>query len=393
MSTTTPHIPDPVLDLSGERFTAVYRLTAPTEAEARELAENAAVEQTVEFPLALVPRGDIRQQIVARVEAFAPAAPGPHGPAWEATLSFAVEAAGTELTQLLNMFLGNTSMTPGVRLERFDLPRALTKHFPGPRFGQAGLRERLGVPDKPLLCSALKPLGLSAQDLADMAYEMALGGIDIIKDDHGLTDQRFAPFSERVARCVEAVARANRETGGRSIYMPHVTAPADRQLDRAREAARLGAGGVLYSPGLGGFDAMRQLAADDAVGIPIMSHPALLGSFLTSGHSGLSHHALFGQLMRLAGADASVYPNYGGRFATAFTRDDCRDIAAGCTVDMGTVKPAFPTPGGGLTLDRVPDAYELYGEDVIFLIGGGLFTRGPDLADNCRYFRGLIGRE
>ena len=41
-------------------------------------------------------------------------------------------------------------------------------------------------------------MGLPAHALADLAYQFALGGIDIIKDDHGLADQSFAPFKERV---------------------------------------------------------------------------------------------------------------------------------------------------------------------------------------------------
>ena len=101
---------------------------------------------------------------------------------------------------------------------------------PGPRFGRAGIRALLDVADRPLLGTALKPMGLSAADLADLAYQLALGGVDIIKEDHGLTDQPFAPFDERVPRCAEAVALANRQTGYRCLYVPNITAPAARSL-------------------------------------------------------------------------------------------------------------------------------------------------------------------
>ena len=53
--------------------------------------------------------------------------------------------------------------------------------FPGAKFGIAGLRELLGVPDHPLLCTALKPMGKSSEEFAKMAYCFARGGIDIIK--------------------------------------------------------------------------------------------------------------------------------------------------------------------------------------------------------------------
>src|SRR5690606_2754524 len=142
--------------------------------------------------------------------------PAPEG-GFEATISYAVETTGCELTQFLNVVFGNSSIKPGIRVERLDLPPGLLNAFKGPRLGRDGLRALLGVPTRPLLCTALKPMGLSAKALAEFAYRFALGGMDVIKDDHGLANQSFAPFKERVERCAEAVARANRETGGNCI--------------------------------------------------------------------------------------------------------------------------------------------------------------------------------
>jgi ribulose-bisphosphate carboxylase large chain len=158
-------------------------------------------------------------------------------------------------------------------------------------------------------------------------------------------------------------------------------------LDEALFAKQVGAEALMLAPGLVGWDAMRQLADDDRLALPIISHPALQGSFVTSPHQGISHYALFGQIARLAGADATIYPNWGGRFA--FSKADCASIVAGSTVSMGQIKPIFPAPGGGMSLERIPEMLELYGSEVIFLIGGGLHQRGPDLVENCRHFRQL----
>lgn len=57
---------------------------------------------------------------------------------------------------------------------------------------------------------------------------------------------------------------------------------------------------------------------------------------------------------------------------------------------MGHIKPIFPSPGGGMTIDKVPDILETYGKEVIFLIGGGLFKHGPDLVENSWYFSKMI---
>jgi ribulose-bisphosphate carboxylase large chain len=170
--------------------------------------------------------------------------------------------------------------------------------------------------------------------------------------------------------------------------LPNVTAPPLVMLERARLACDAGAGGLLVAPGLVGLEAMRCVADADGVGLPIMSHPALLGSHTMSPAEGLSHGVLYGQINRLAGADATIFPNYGGRFS--FTAEQCRQIIAGCAVEMGAIRSIFPVPAGGMTMQRVPELCEFYGQDVILLIGGDLHRHGPDLAENCRRFARLV---
>ncbi|HNX32796.1 MAG TPA: RuBisCO large subunit C-terminal-like domain-containing protein [Holophaga sp.] len=369
--------------LSGERFRVDYRVSG-TEAEARAKAEAICVEQTVEFPRELLPAGPIPDEIVGRVEAFEPEDPA----AFRIRISYAVECAGGDLVQLLNVVFGNISLMPGIRVVDLDLPEAVTRWFGGPRFGREGLRELCGVRRRPLLCSALKPMGLSARDLAAQAHAFALGGIDLIKDDHGLSDQPFCRYEDRVAACAEAVARANRITGGRTLYLPHVSGPADQVFARARRAKDAGAGGLLVCPALVGFDTMRCLAEDDSLALPVMAHPAFGGSLVSAPGNGFSHGALFGALTRLAGADLSVYPNFGGRFS--FSREECVEIAEATRAPLGGLAPSFPAPGGGMTTDRARDLVEVYGRDFALLIGGGLHRRGPDLADNVRHFVGLL---
>lgn len=367
----------------GERFSIVYHIRG-ARAQARATAEDICFEQTVELPAALVTQADLRDRVIGRLEGFRAL----ESSLFEATLSFPAEIVGGELTQLLNVIFGNISLKPGIRVAQLALSESVLRAFNGPRFGRAGLRDWLSVYARPLLCTALKPMGLSAAELADLAGQFALGGIDIVKDDHGLTDQPFCPFEERVERCGEAVARVNHGAGMRCVYMPNVTAPADRLIERALFAKRAGAGGLLIAPGLTGLDAMRQLADDERLGLPLLAHPALHGAFVAHADAGMSHYALFGQIYRLAGADAVIFPNYGGRFS--FTRAECLNLAAGTACHMGEVRPIFPVPAGGMNLSRVPEMREVYGREVIFLIGGGLRSHGPELVENCRHFRRLV---
>ena len=92
-------------------------------------------------------------------------------------------------------------------------------------------------------------------------FRFARGGMDIVKDDHSLADQRSAPFRERVVRCQEAIDRANRETGGRALYFPSATGALATLVDRLDFARDEGCRGVLLSPFGQGFDAIR-LAAE-----------------------------------------------------------------------------------------------------------------------------------
>jgi ribulose-bisphosphate carboxylase large chain len=371
------------VSLSGERFSAVYRLTG-SRAEAQAKAEDICLEQTVELPLALVPSGDIHDHVVGKIESLAPLDDGHY----QAQISFAVETTGLELTGLLNVAFGNTSLKAGVRLERLNLPEALRRAFKGPRFGREGLRERLGVHGRPVLGAALKPMGLPPAEFARLAYQFALGGIDLIKDDHGLANQPFATYRERVERCAEAVARANRETGYRSAYAASITAPADQVVDRALWARQVGAGVLLIVPGLTGLDAMRQVADDDRVALPLVSHPSFLGSYVAHPDQGISPYVLFGQINRLAGADVALFVNYGGRFAC--TRQDCEDTVAATADPMGHLKPIMPAPAGGMNLERMPEMLQVYGNDAIFFMVGALYQIGPDLVENCRRWRQVV---
>jgi len=371
------------LSVSGERIRAVYEFTGDV-GEARHRTEVLVVEQTIEFPADLVPDDDIRGEIIGRIESFDEVGPDKV----RVEVSFAVETTGFEFPQLLNVLFGNSSLLPDVKLVDVALPPALAERLGGPRFGMAGLRDILNAPERPLLATALKPMGFSPERFAEMAYQLALGGVDLIKDDHSLANQPFAAFEERVAACSDAVRRANAKTGGYSMYLPSVNAPYAEIDARVEFAVEAGAGGLLVLPGITGFDHMRDLAACDDVGLPIMAHPSFLGGFVSSPTGGITHGTLFGTLMRYAGADMSIFPNYGGRFS--FSPEACTDIAAACLEPIDGFSPIGPAPGGGMTMDRIPEILEFYSSDVVLLIGGDLH-RGESLRSTAEAFRAAIG--
>lgn len=371
------------LNLSGERFTVEYSLFGT-----REYVEQAAfaiiVEDTIEFPFELLPEGEIKEHIVGKIEEITEVGEN-H---FKAVISYAIEITSYTIAQLLNVVLGNISLMPNIKVERFDLSPSLAAKFSGPRFGREGLRKLLNIPTRPLICTALKPMGLTNKELAEMGYQVAKGGMDIVKDDHGISNQPFNQFKERVQYIQEAIEKANHETGNKCIYLPNITGHADELRENAYFAKKIGCGGLMILPAHSGWDAIRMLAEDDNLNLPIMSHPAFHGSYVVSPTSGFSPFAWFGQVARLAGADMNIFVNFGSRFSS--TVEECCSAAAGTAVHMNNIKPIFPVAGGGITMHNIPDMKKVYDNNMIYLMGGGLHKAGPDLTANSRRFRELL---
>jgi len=350
-----------------DRILVTYRIA---EGDPREVAEAIRVEQTIEFPPDLAPEW-IRDEVIGQVETIEGAC---------VTISYDPATAGGGLVQLLNLVWGNVSMFQGVRVTGVELPASVLSGFRGPRFGIPGVRRTCQAERRPLLTTALKPMGMSAAELAERGAALARAGLDIIKDDHGLANQPWAPWADRVARVAPAITQAAAASGTHSIYMPSLNVAADRLVEAAHFAKSHGAGALLVLPGLLGLDAMRTLADDDTLALPLMSHPSFLGSYVVNPAQGVDHGIMFGTLMRIAGADISVFPNHGGRFT--FSPAACQDISERCRASLGSLAPIFPSPGGGMTMDRIPELLDFYGPDVALLIGGALH-RG-DLDRNAR---------
>jgi ribulose-bisphosphate carboxylase large chain len=347
-------------------ITAVYEITAE---DAALRADLVAVEQSHELPTELAPANAVRDSLAhVRTVVERPGRPA------LATVDYPADLAGGELGQLLVLLLGNVSLQDGIRLVDLALPASLAGALPGPRLGVAGVRALVGEPERALLATALKPVGMSSEQLAALAYDVAAGGLHVVKEDQGLADQPWAPFAERVPRVAEAVRRANDHTGGHSVYLPVVNGKAADFAEQVRFARQAGAHGVLVMPGIAGFGALAH-AAELFDGGVVLAHPSFLGGFTASASHGIAPDVLFGTLLRLAGADASIFPSWGGRFS--LTREQCLAIADAARRPLYDVAPALPTPGGGMAIGRARELLDAYGPDTLFLVGGDL-RRGGD---------------
>lgn len=354
------------------RVLVTYRVRAAA-ADIASIAESLALEQSVETPRDVVRDDFVRDEILGQVENIRTVSEG----VYEVTLALASATMDGDAAQTLNMLFGNSSLHAHVELIDIDFPPGFAEDFARPRFGTAGLRERCGVHDRPFTCAALKPQGLPVEALAELCYRLALGGVDIIKDDHGLADQRYAPFDARVRACQHAVMRANRETGRRTLYAPSMVGNPGALHAQARLLREEGVGAALIAPALVGMPVFEELVSS-YLDVPVLAHPAYGGAVR------VAPDLLLGRLFRMFGADAIIYPNYGGRFA--YTPETCRAIADNARADWVGVRPALPVPAGGMTIDRVPEMIAFYGHDVMLLIGGSLLQAGDALQARTREF-------
>ena len=268
-----------------ERFYVSYRIFASNESEALKRAEGIALEQTVEIPRDVVPSGYIEDTIMGKVEDIEYET----GETFTANISYSPDSAGDELPQLINVIFGNSSIQKGLKVIGFELGEEMSKRFPCARFGIKGIRERANKAEGGLISPVIKPQGSSADTLAEISYRCALAGAEIIKDDHGLTNQHMAPFQERVEKICIAVEKANKETSGSTLYFPNIAGHSKDLQDYARFAKDAGAGGVLVMPGLFGFDLINRLVKDKTFDLPIMAHPSFLGPYVLSPDTGLTH--------------------------------------------------------------------------------------------------------
>ncbi|HUP97377.1 MAG TPA: RuBisCO large subunit C-terminal-like domain-containing protein [Usitatibacter sp.] len=356
--------------MTTQRIQATYRITAG-ESESRARAEALAVEQSIEMPIAAVDDPRVLAEVLARVEAIRP-----HAGEFEVVLGIAPATTGNEAAQLANMLFGNCSLQPEVELVDVEFPDGYEKAFPGPRFGIAGIRKLAGVEGRPLTCSALKPQGAPLEHLVALARTFALAGIDVVKDDHGIANQAYGPFAQRVPAVQRAILQANRETGGRTLYAPTFSGGPRALAEQARIAKEHDVRMALVAPMLVGLPAFVELQVD--LDIPLLAHPAFAGA------GRIAPPVLLGKLFRLLGADATIFPNHGGRFS--YSKATCLAVADAARRPWHGLRAMLPVPAGGMSVERVPEMIAGYGVDTMLLIGGALLGARERLPEKAREF-------
>ncbi len=275
------------------------------------------------------------------------------------------------IPQYLSVVAGNLfglGALKKVRLQDVIFPESLVRAHKGPRFGIEDARKILGVNDRPLIGTIVKPkVGLDPKGTADIAAAAVRGGLDLVKDDETLTDQKFCPLVARVDEVMSALDRVEKETGRRAFYAVNVTTGADQILERAENAVDHGANMVMVDVLTAGFSALEVLSRN--VNVPIHVHRTMHGAFTRDKGHGISM-VVIAKLVRLAGGTNLHTGTYLGKMSREteendLARDALRDEWYG-------LKRVFPVASGGVYPANVYANLDGYGIDCIVQAGGGV---------------------
>jgi ribulose-bisphosphate carboxylase large chain len=322
-------------------------------------ADEIALEQTVEVPRSAICDAFVADEIQGRVEDLTNAPGG----GFLATVAYSAETTALDPAQLVNVVFGNSSLHADIQCVDIDVPKSVLSSMGGPQFGISGIRKAVGVYERPLTCTAIKPMGLSPDALADLLRVFARAGIDVIKDDHGLANHSFCPFEQRVSACLAAIQEVADETGHHATYVPNLIGTPSNIFEQLAVAQDQGVRAVMVSPMLIGLPTFWELCRERA-SVPVLAHPAF------GGMQRMAPPVLFGKIFRLYGADAVIFVNFGSRFSPG--EQVCRDLAGALVAPWSGLQTSLPVPAGGIAIENVAEVLDFYGRDTMMLVGGNL---------------------
>lgn len=265
---------------------------------------------------------------------------------------------GAKLPNLLTVAMGEGAFhshgITAIKLLDIEFPDAYLDKFEGPRFGTKGLRNILGVHDRPLFFGVVKPnVGLDPASFAGIAREAWEGGLDAAKDDEMLADAAYSPFAERMRLVGEARRRAEDVTGRPKIFVANATDEVASLKRLHDEAVKNGINALMLNVMAVGLSAVRWLRSFSE--IPIVAHFDCIAPMSRHPNFGVASSVIT-KLERVAGCDAIIMPGFGERMMTS--DEEVLANSAECTRALGTLENALPVPGGSDWAGTLAGMYE-----------------------------------
>lgn len=289
---------------------------------------------------------------------------------------FDIETSG--IANILSMVAGNlfglTAIT-NIRLMDVNFPKAVVKQFIGPRFGIDGVRKLVGTDKKPRphLGTIVKPkVGLDPEQTAKVCYEAAMGGVDFIKDDETLVNQKFCPLETRVSKVMSALDEAKAETGRPVLFAVNVTGAPDRMVKLAETAIKNGANTLMIDILILGLPTVEWFIKEYDFKVPWHMHRAMHAAFTRNPRHGISMLPI-AKIARMLGGDQLHTGSGAGKMGSAEERaHDLGPILASLKQDWYGLSRTFPVASGGIHPGYVPANFQAFGIDFVINAGGGI---------------------
>ncbi len=152
---------------------------------------------------------------------------------------------GGNVQNILTYIVGNSLGMKEVKaLKLLDVwfPPAMLEQYDGPSYTVDDMREYLGVYDRPILGTIIKPkMGLTSAEYAEVCYDFWAGGGDFVKNDEPQANQDFCPYDKMVRYVKEAMDRAVMETGKKKVHSFNVSAAdLDTMIERCEMVIKAG---------------------------------------------------------------------------------------------------------------------------------------------------------
>ena len=274
-----------------------------------------------------------------------------------------------------------------LRLNEIKFPAGLMEGFKGPKYGIDGIRKLLGLNERPLVGTIIKPkLGLRTEDHAKIAYEAWRGGCDIVKDDENLSGQAFNPFEDRLRETLEARDRAEEETGETKVYMVNVTAETDEMIRRAGLIEDQGGRYMMVDILTCGWSALQTLRDRD-FDLVIHAHRAGHAAFTRSHSHGINMRVI-AKVARIIGVDQLHVGTAVGKMAETATevKGNIRTLLE----PLHGIKEVFPVASGGLYPGLIPALMKIFGKDFVIQAGGGIHGHPDGSVSGARAMRQAV---
>lgn len=289
-------------------------------------------------------------------------------------VAFPVANFGGSFSSMLTGLLGNdVSTSLQVKLVDIEFTSKAAVKMGYKKKKQAPiekLRTITGVTGRPLILNMIKPcVGFSPETGAGFFKEVALGGVDLIKDDELLTSPEYSPVEKRVEAYQKAAKKAFEKTGKYTTYMPNVTDRPQKMREHVKNIIDLGAKACLINFVFTGMDAFAEICREFGDDLFIMGHYAGLG-VMNGDRSGMKNAVYLGTLARAAGADA-VMTMFNGN-ADGLEKMDYYQNVQAQICEWPEVDKIVTTVGGGINPNYIPKIVEDLGNDIIIGVGGAI---------------------